>query len=285
MTVFYGDDRTYFNAFKDENPTSFFGFSSLMKLVKFVENIPEEKTIGERDAGYETDDPAWHGSRNMNEALFLARNGWKYGAKKAIALSEKLTIAHAENKKRLYSVAGGRVSVGRMLSGNPVHMLKPKKIEGKRQVTLFVNVCCNMSIEPYSMIVRASAVAAICNILEMNGYSTEIVSIYGATRFGLVDVQASIVLKKAGNKLNINDIVFGLGHPSFQRRFLFACVCQTDELRTIWKNQGQTVDMFDYSHRPKKNEFDIRILESNIRSADEMLEYITPDGLPITIGE
>ncbi|MDT9703008.1 hypothetical protein, partial [Streptomyces sp. P17] len=69
--------------------------------------------------------------------------------------------------------------------------------------------------------------------------------------------QTAVTLKHAGEKLNLDDLVFALGHPSFLRRFNFACVSQAVECREIWSSQGMPRSAFGKDDL-KRNEFYIR---------------------------
>lgn len=286
-TVFYGDDKTYHNRFNDKNPVSFFGFSSMSKYVKFIEEIPQHKTVGLRATGHTEDDPGFNGSRSMKEAINLARNGWPYGARRAQALSEKLLIAHATNKRKIYSVAGGRVSVGKMLAGNPKCMSKKRKIAGKRNITLFVEFGISAIVTAYSAIVRAACIAALCDVIEANGYSCEIIAV-SCNRFHMFEeksFQTTVKLKSSGEKLNISDIVFALGHPSFCRRFEFASVCQADELHSQWRGQGTVAKSFNSTEELHKSEYLIPSLLQTVENENILFEMCKPKNLQIEIGK
>ncbi|AHJ10705.1 hypothetical protein P106B_22 [Rhizobium phage vB_RglS_P106B] len=289
-SVIYGDDPTYFNHFKDKNPISYFGFSSLSEMMKFIDAIPEHKRTGRRDQGYSNDNGAkWYGSSSMGEAMRIAKDGWKEGVEKASSILEFLNLENATQRRRAYSVAGGNVSVGRLLAGNPKHMVHRPKLPGKRTITLFVENTASARIEAEMLAIRASIVAAFADILESRGYSCQIVAVtmQGRSFFGSdPGAQTAVTVKHAGEKLNLDDIVFTLGHPSFLRRFNFACVSQADELRSIWDTQGTPQKAFNKTER---NEFYIRHLTSNINGsnfieiAKKMLPMLKPRGLPLEL--
>lgn len=290
-TTVYGDDERFLNYFKDKNPVSFFGFSSLSKMVKFIEEISPMKRGGDRDAGWKPgSDTGWHGTRNMGAAIDLARNGWAEGIRNAAEVLEIFNVEHAVSRRRAHSLAGSNVNVGRMLAGNPLHMLKRPKRPGRRVVTLFVENVASSYIKAHTLIVRAAVVAALADIMEANGYSCEIVSVTmqkGGTRPA---AQTAVTLKHAGEKLNLDDLVFALGHPSFLRRFGFACVSQANELQFIWDTQGQPTQAFNGYYPHGRNEFYIRHLTRNYSGslremAYGMLPSVKPERLPIKLKE
>lgn len=285
-SVIYGDDQTYFNYFKDKNPVSFFGFSSLGEMVKFIDAIPYAKRSGERNQGFDTSNAKWYGSINMTEAMELARDGWTAGTENASKVLEFLDLENATQRRRAYSVAGGNVSVGRLLASNPAHMVRRPKLPGHRAITLFVENTASASINADMLVIRAAIVAAFADILEDRGYSCTIVAVtMQGLSFANPGAQTAVTLKHAGEKLNLNDVVFALGHPSFLRRFNFACVSQADELRRIWDNQGFPQSAF--GEEMNRNEFYVPHLQSNLRGdnfrdiAKRMLPLVKPDGLPL----
>ena len=289
-TTVYGDDQTYLNYFKDKNPLAFFGFSNLGNMVKFIEAIPADKRAGKRNAGWSGGEN-WHGTRNMSAAINLARDGWCDGVQNAARVLEFLNLEHATTRRRSYAVAGGNVNVGRLLAGNPTHMIKRPKRPGRRVITLFVENTASAAINAENLTVRAAVVAAIADILERQGYSCAIVSVtmQATSSSGSPGAQTAVTLKHAGERLNIDDVVFALGHPSFLRRFNFACVSQSDECRSIWQNQGYPVAAFNSHHPCGRNEFYVKHLTTNVprgeleKMALAMLPSIVPDGLPLEI--
>lgn len=286
-TIVYGDDARYLNAFKDRNPIAFFGFSNLSAITKFVDAIPHEKRMGSRDAGWSRDQATWYGSRDMAEALDLARNGWRKGVENAARVVDMINVDHALQKRRKHAIAGGSVNVGRLLTGNPAHMRKRPKLPGKRVITLFVENTASSSINVECLIIRAAICAAIADVLEQQGYSCEIVACTMQFWSTSPYAQTAVTVKQSGEKLNLEDVTFALGHPSFLRRFNFACVSQCDELQSIWRTQGQPKPAFASDAK----EIYIRHLTNNVNGdnleeiARKMLPMIIPHNLPIEIGE
>jgi hypothetical protein len=287
-TAIYGDDQRYLNYFKDKNPYAFFGFSSLAAMIDYIKAAPAT------GPGWENDDDDWSGTATMPQALALARNGWQEGYQNAAEIVDALAVAHAVKRRRQLGVTGGHVSVGRMLSGNPVHMVKRAKLPGRRIVTLFVEATASAAIEAENIIARAAIVAAICDTMEREGYSLEIVSLVTVRNDRTPAAQTAVTIKHAGEKFNLQDIVFALGNPAFLRRFHFACVTSSPECRLIYDTQGKPSEAFNDKYPTAKNEFYIRHLtmreqaaigsDSDMRErALRMLPFVEPANLPIKI--
>lgn len=277
----YGDDPRYHNYFAPKNPLAFFGFSSLSAFTDYVESVPADKS--QTAWSQDTHQREFTATDSITEAIDLARNGWLDMIELANDIANKLETAHAVRKARVYSTAGGAVSVGRMLAGNPVHMRRREKLPGRRVITLFVELSMLAVIKPTTMIMRAIVVAALCDLIERNGYSCGIVTVDTSTHARQCAYQLAVQIKEPGEKLNISDIAFAIGHPSFLRRFSFATVCSVQELRSIWTTQGGTAAAFDDEHQPERNEFYIKGMTANSVDPFEILRLIKPDGLPIEL--
>jgi hypothetical protein len=285
-TAIYGDDQTYLNYFKDQNPTAFFGFSSLQKFTEYVAALkipPQDGAYNRNSAWCDDGDNEWRGTDNMAQCLEIARNGWSDG----LSMFEKFKIEHATAKRRQHNMAGGIVNVGRLLAGNPKHMMHRKKRPAQKSITLFVETFLQSKFEPIVPIMRALLIAGIIDVLEREEYSVEIIAIDINRDKNMKPGQQSVIkLKSAGERLNLLDITFALGHPSFVRRMLFACNSSAPECSSTWLQQGFLSIAFDASHPTRKNEYYIGpLIDGDWSVADpmSMLPYIEPENLPVKI--
>lgn len=287
-----GDDRTWFNYFADKNPITFFGFSSLSAMTKYVKAIPEHMQEGKRGRGWNETDGQWFGTTDMNEALSLARDGWPDGVEMAQEILERLLGQHAIERRRKYSIAGGMVNVGRLLAGNPKHMIARPKQAGRKIITFFVETFISASISAEHAIIRAATVAAITDVLEMNGYSCEIVSIATSRHSNLPAFHVATTLKATGETLNLNDVIFALGHPSYFRRMIFACNGSDDALRQVWSSMGYPTNAFNANYPIRPNEYYVNKIDYRapiddelplVQSALQIWDLIVSDELPITL--
>lgn len=292
-TTFVGNDRTYFNAFRSKNPTVFAGFRSLGDFADWIEQLPADHQHGNRGAGWETHQPQWSGTPNMRTALNRARLGWRDGTERAREALELLQGEAPLQRHRRATVAGGRVNVGRMLSGSPVHMIHRPKQPGSKVITLFVETSLGYAIKAENIIIFAALVAAICDVLESHDYACEIVALDTTRGSYGPACQMAVVLKQAGQTLNLSDVVFGLGHPSFQRRMVFA-LCSIRELRSIWSTMGSPDVAFDKNYAPEPGSFYLPTLDVKRQNAMKgdfaakcraLFPLIVPDGFPVELSE
>lgn len=245
-TRIIGNDETHFNAFTRKNPTAFAGFASFDAMVDFVEAMPRPSGNGSRDAGWQTGGTRdkFCASTSMQHAIRIARDGWPEGSDMVRRVAELITTEHAVNRKRVYSVAGGRANVARMLAGNPAHMRSRPKQEARKVITLHVELSASAAIEPRNLMIRAATVTAICDVLEQAGHGCNIVAVMTSALYGR-SFQVAVEIKTAGEPLNVDNVAFALGHPSMLRRFCFALAAYPDELCGFWDSMGRPEDTLE----------------------------------------
>lgn len=276
-----GDDMTYLEYFRTKDPIVFFGFSSFGKFIDYVENLKRPKNENHYcDVGW-TVTKEYSGTSNMEEAIYLARNGWLDG----LGIMDMLSAQKAMRKHRIKTVAGGNVNVGRLLSGLPNHMYKRIKAPKRKIITLFVETVMWEGIKAHFAMVRTVIIAAMVDRLEAEGYQCNIIAVYVARqRKTFRGIQTTVNVKNAGERLNLADISFAFGHPSFGRRMIYAiegCVPQCGLKHDI---RGLVDQAFDETTKPGRNEFYIPQLQANENTLlEEMIEILQPDGLPVKL--
>lgn len=193
---------------------------------------------------------SFYGTADMDEAISLARGTWQEGVNLARDVLRMIKTANPTRKAVSMSVVGGSVDVGRMLSGNPLHMRSRKPAASMRNVTLAVNLCVSGQVEAEYIKVRAAVFAAIVDALEDSGYSVELRGVISSAddvhcapgkKTGMTQ-NLSFTLKAAGQPLNVSDVVFGIGHPSVLRRFSFARAAAFRELLPWGEGFGYPCD-------------------------------------------
>jgi hypothetical protein len=283
----HGNDETWLGQF-DKRPSAFFGFASFADMLDFVDVTPDAiKSERGRNDGWLTNDPEWAGSANMTHALKLARDGWRDGVAKAKLAAEIIGGDHAQARQRVHGVAGGRVNVGRMLSGSPVHMVHRPRRDGVKVITLLIDVWMASAIAADDAVIRAACVAAMCDVLENSGYSCEIVAV-GSAYTGGLRMQVATNIKQAGDALNLEDVTFALGHPSMLRRLCFALAANEPRLRQFWRNMGMQEAAFVDTD---PGAFYINKLSGNLGTGSftdkvrRAFARIVPDEFPINLSE
>lgn len=298
-TAIYGDDETYLNAFGYQNPMTFFGFSDLQKLVHFVEYEAvrhQTETENTRNDGWKYN-YVHKLTSSMSDAIALVRDGWQEGITEAEEFISSLDREHAKQKRRHYSVAGGNVNVGRMLADCPTHMIKRARKDGNKIIRIFVDVGMLSHIPAQSARMRAIVIAAAVELAESSGYRCELVAhsacipTYAKSE---VAVSVACVLKQSNEKLDLNSIIFALGHPSFLRRMIFALRAVDSRHRQMWKNMGSSTDAWRDTSVLAHNEFYIPTLTSTVNNEAAkhkgrdaqmraLFNLVTPEHFPIKL--
>src|SRR5882757_3612208 len=211
-TQHFGDDRSFFNYFEDQDPTAFFGFSSLRMFADYIAGLsrPSEFDQCRSAVGWKDDEEyaEFAGTADMAHTLDLARNGWMDG----MGITGKLTVDAAQSKRRFHSMAGGTVNVGRMLSSDPRHMIRRTRQPGHRNIRLFVQTIMWRGIGASVATFRALIIAGMIDLLEREGYRCEVIAV--ATTLHSHDyspqAQLAVRIKEAHERLNLLDITFAL---------------------------------------------------------------------------
>jgi hypothetical protein len=273
-----GNDFTYYGYFADPDPVVFFGFDSLGAFVDHVASLERPKPgFGLHDKGWAAP-PGFTGTESLADALDIARHGWLDG----LGMMDRLLIPPATRKRRRKTLAGGSVSVGRMLAGQPNHMIARRVLKGRKSITVFVETASWIKIKADVLLVRSIAVAAIIDRLESEGYSCNLVAVSILRRFDGRGVHTAVTIKEAGERLNLADVSFAFGHPSFSRRLVHAA---RGVIRQSHNSDAQNYlcDAFEDGCPPMRNEFYIPTFLKNTLDIMEILAIIQPPNLPVKI--
>lgn len=278
--VMVGDDPTYFNHFADQDPVAFIGFTSLGAFADHVAGLKRPDNNNRTcDIGW-TAKPGYAGTSSLIEAIDIARTGWTDG----LGMMDQLLAPEPMTKRRKRSMTGGTVNVGRMLAGQPDHMVRRQRVTGRRVITLFVETVMWEGITANNAIIRVVLIAAMVDRLEQEGYSCNIVAVYSAKRRDWRKAYQTVIrIKDAGERLSLADISFAFGHPSFGRRLVYAAEGSLPQCDLTHNVRGVISEAFTAAHPPGRNEFYIPQLRSNESDIWKMLDKLQPDNLPIKL--
>lgn len=288
-TIVVGDDPTFFNYFATQDPSVFFGFSSLRAFTDYVADLPPIKSENKRrNYPWSTDDEIveWTGTPDIAVALDLAQNGWTDG----LGITDMLTVDAPQAKRRYNSVAGGSVNVGRMLAGDPQHMIRRVQQPHHKNIRMFVETIMWKGIGASIASFRALIVAGMIDLLEREGYRCELIAVTNSNHSSIIrgKAQLAVRIKDANERLSLLDAAFALGHPSFSRRLFMAAEASFDECHIDEFDIGLIDEAFTDDHPCATNEFYIPQLHGYqvlqlTENPMSILDFIQPEGLPITI--
>ena len=183
----------------------------------------------ERDNAYQSGNASFCGTETMQEAVNLAKNGWKEGAEKIEKLRSHIQSLYPKTPKYTrYGVAGTTPNVARAVAGNLFNMRLPEEGLSKKKpvITLVCNMFANWSVDKDAISNRAAAVAAIVDQIETEGFACEVIStaLTSANYRGERGFSAatSIIIKQSHQPVDLMRMAFGLGHAAMFRRLIFA---------------------------------------------------------------
>lgn len=183
--------------------------------------------IGRNCSSEATYDPIWSGTRSYQEAIDLAKFGWKEGIAKADVLSRAITTKMGSMIRKMHllpDVEGCAFDVGAIVQNEPECWIRPhyKIQKGHSNIMrICINVSASAGITPDVMIARGSVAAALIKLLEQGGKRVE-VWIADASKNGNDDKYESFVLiKRTDQPLDLARMIFAAAHPATLRRLMF----------------------------------------------------------------
>lgn len=215
-------------------------FTDFQEFLESIDREPQGKWAN--DPGSKTHGKTFTGTDTYEEAVDLARDGWREGRER---MAGKMMEALAAGKGPVgrsemfsYDVAGVRPDVGAFCAGDPAHMLS---LTNGAQVTdrvvrIFLDLSNNCNTDAELIENWGIGVAILVDSLENEGHSVEVTGFWelkpsGAGGNSKKKLRVTIPLKRAGEVLDLDRLAFMVGHPATLRRLLFRWLeCQSDEI-------------------------------------------------------
>lgn len=202
-------------------------FSSINEYVTWCDTQPENEAFkGKHLSSKELGDTGFYGTYSFDEAQDLLSSGWTQGAER---LTQVLKATPSSDTKpivkQVLDVCGANPVVPLFLSGVPVNMQRPVRVQPKQKVvtiTRLLTVAGSIKkseieregIKFLSLIQRLEALGVRCNVNAMwSG---------GDSPSGNGKVCAfKVRIKSANERFNIAKMAYPLAHTSFVRRHGF----------------------------------------------------------------
>lgn len=249
------------------NATSYIidaAFDGIGDVLDFIASNEAVHASGIRLSSIESD-YNFTGTRNMAEAVNLARAGWPEGRAKMLAALSLAAAATAPRQamKTRYDVAGEAPDVGRYLAGDPACMVNRARATDRRKpvIRVLASVGAPSMCETSHMINRGAAILAQVDAWEESGWSVELELIQESHFLRSRDdsrprsmpnapmadyiVNYHVMLKRAGEQLELDRVAFALIHPSMLRRLCFAIDERLDTTKMSNSAHGRTIDLLD----------------------------------------
>lgn len=201
-----------------KNGKKFFFFNRFSDMIKLVEDNRNNFSWSDPS---ESHDEAFTGTSSMDEAINIAKYGWKEGIKK---LNSEIKISNIKMEyKNEYSVVGSHVSVPRYLNGHPQNMIKKVQIPKRDNVInliRFASVTSGTSAR--QMLDGGVKFVQLVQKLESQGYRCNVDIVFASKHYiDNTDQLIRVRIKSSNERLNIASMAFPMCHPSTFRRFVF----------------------------------------------------------------
>lgn len=169
----------------------------------------------------------WTLGVSYEQALELARTGWREGAQDLSSRLEAHMPPRDKEDSWRYDVAGELPDIGRFLAGDPTHMRRHGHPKGHRPIiAIAVNIRLMCGVKASAMANYGAALIAVIDQLEHTNRRVELTVTF-ATDQG-PRVSAGWTVKKAEDPLDLAAVAFSVAHPAASRRIGFAMYEHSD---------------------------------------------------------
>jgi hypothetical protein len=208
-------------------------FASIHEFEQYINNSPLNEIFRWKQLHSSAGGLGFTGTKDMEEALQILKEGWTQGAEK-IEASLKLKNVELQNKttfKNEYNVAGFQASVPRYLQGIPQNMINQKRVVKKVPViTLVKNINYGGGTSSNEIIENSVKALQIVQKIEAQGTRVNLDIIAVSRTHGEYST-IRIRIKNAGERLNVSKVAFPMAHPSMLRRLEFRSIEVSKELK------------------------------------------------------
>lgn len=177
-----------------------------------------------------TYDKEWYASDNFDHAQSLLVDGWDGPTREIMRITDTVRETVGEVVRPLIQFAmdvyAPRVDIGMWATGDPNCFIQCYEEDGlrpERFVRLLIDSTFSAMVSPEDIITRGAAVIALCDALNLCGYSTEVFTVC-AVSSGEAKCFSIIPVQNAGQPWDVRSAIMPLAHPSFLRRLHFGIV-------------------------------------------------------------
>ena len=202
-------------------------WSTPEKFASHIENLSKKEAW--QDSGW-TSGEDFTGTKDMAEAISLAREGWKEGAEKIERLRGRISAMYPKSPRLVaYGIAGATPNVPRAIAGNLFNMRVHDAAKSRKKpvITLLSEMAANCGVDKNMISNRAAVVAAVIDQIESSGYSCEVISTASSKPgfwSGKKEFTSAVTIrvKESHQPVDVVRMAFPLGHSSIFRRMMFA---------------------------------------------------------------
>lgn len=267
-------------------------FDSLAEMIEYASG-PTDMTYDRSSQKRTAHQSNWTLTDSFDHAVEVATTGFVEAEERAQAIASEITSkvrkVMTEEVTLEYDMTGTVLDVDAYLTGEANCIMQPVVHHQERVAPtcrILVNCAFSGGTSTDFYIQQGAVVIALCDLLREAGYATEVWAC--STNQGNRDRKISFAarVKAFDDYGSVTSMLFGLAHPSFQRRLVFSCRERMDaSLRRefgVGSSYGHSVE----PHLPGE-EFDITIGNGTHGLTRNPVDYIlsTLKGLGVEIAD
>lgn len=197
-------------------------FESSGEFLDYIKTCERNSSWASDNTPYEINDK-WYGTKNMEQAIQFAENGWHDGMTK---VCQKIDVAkiQGKGKSRINDLSGDYPIVARAIAGLPDSMSRrvTNNASKKPILDIILRPAYAGIVDSENAINYGAAVCELIDSCESVGYSVNlIVANVSITCITKEKIGCVFPLKKAGEAMDIEKIIFTIANPSQLRRLVF----------------------------------------------------------------
>lgn len=178
-------------------------------------------------ASHRSDMDEWAGG-SYDECVTLATQGWMDARPNVEAIlepvREHMSTLLSDVPDRFHDITGFEPNIERYIDGEfecmidemPIRILKEGKV-----FTLLINGCFDNMVKKETVFARGAAICALVESLQMLGCDLNIWVETTVRSVGRKLLSTLTKVHDAGENLDINNVMFPIGHPGWLRRIVF----------------------------------------------------------------
>lgn len=202
-------------------------FESLGEALYYAkDNTDRRSSDRERDSD-------WAGSKNLDTAVQMGLDGWHDIRPDVDAMfsrmEEQINMSLGDVFEMRYDYSGDSVDIDRFLMGDPEHMMDYECVPSGRMgrvVRVLVNGAASSSVTPEQIKQRGVLAVALIDVLSKLGVGVEL-WLESATEYNSKVHSQLIKIHSSEERLDIDNLMFCMAHPSMLRRIGFSILERT----------------------------------------------------------
>lgn len=174
-------------------------------------------------------DPQWALGLSPEETVDLAMKGWRSGTDGLSGMTADL-YRFAQDLPELSmvpSVYGPIWNMPAVIEDQPYCAYQFNEIPTRRLINITLNAFLRYDVDATHVLNRGKALAALMHVLNALGYATAVRAVYGVTNEGRCPfTTVTVDIQRPGEVLDLDRIMFWLGHPAAVRMLMFGASLQ-----------------------------------------------------------